>query len=168
MLRSKPELRRWPKPLDSERDDFMSKLRYIPWAVDDLGITFTMRKGRIQIFKKTLEKIQFPEYCHFLFNTVEKTIAIQACDMDDKGAHRLIVDTGKRFRCEVNCTNLVRFVYQTCGWDEKYSYRILGTPRLEEQLIKYDLKLARKVYKERTPFHRIGRGKVVAAKFPVR
>ncbi len=146
----------------------MSKLRYIPWAVDDLGITFTMRKGRIQIFKKTLEKIQFPEYCHFLFNTVEKTIAIQACDMDDKGAHRLIVDTGKRFRCEVNCTNLVRFVYQTCGWDEKYSYRILGTPRLEEHLINYDLKLARKVYKERTPFHRIRRGKVVAAKFPVR
>lgn len=146
----------------------MSKLRYIPWAVDDLGITFTLRKGRIQIFKKTLEKIQFPEYCHFLFNTVEKTIAIQACDMDDKGAHRLIVDTGKRFRCEVNCTNLVRFVYQTCGWDEKYSYRILGTPRLEERLINYDLKLARKVYKERTPFHRIGRGKVVTAKFPVR
>ena len=146
----------------------MRKLRYIPWAADDLGITFTLNKGRIQIFKKTLEKIQFPEYCHFLFNTVEKTIAIQACDMDDKGAHRLIVDTGKRFRCEVNCTNLVRFVYQTCGWDEKYSYRILGTPRLEERLINYDLKLARKVYKERTPFHRIGRGKVVAAKFPVR
>ena len=146
----------------------MSKLRYIPWAVDDLGITFTLRKGRIQIFKRTLEKIQFPEYCHFLFNTVEKTIAIQACDMDDKGAHRLIVDMGKRFRCEVNCTSLVRFVYQTCGWEEEYSYRILGTPRLEEQLIKHDLKLARKVCKERVPFHRIGRGKFVAAKFPVR
>ena len=46
----------------------MRKLRYIPWAADDLGITFSLDKGRIQIFKKTLETIQFPEYCHFLFN----------------------------------------------------------------------------------------------------
>ena len=146
----------------------MSKLRYIPWAADDLGITFSLDKGRIQIFKKTLETIQFPEYCHFLFNTAEKTIAIQACNMDDKGAHRLIVDMGKRFRCEVNCTSLVRFVYQTCGWEEKYSYRIFGTPRLEEHLIKYDLKLARKACEERVPLHQIGKGEIVAAKFPVR
>ena len=53
-------------------------------------------------------------------------------------------------------------------WEEKYSYRILGTPRLEEHLIKYDLKLARKACEERVPFHQVGRGKVVAAKFPVR
>lgn len=146
----------------------MGTIRYIPWAADDLGITFTLKKGRISIFKKTLEAIRFPEYCHFLFNTTERTFVIQACGMDDDGAHRLIVDTSKRFRCEVNCTNLVRFVFQTCGWETKNSYRILGTPRLEQQLIKFDLKLARKTGEERVPFHQIGKGKVVSGKFPVR
>lgn len=54
------------------------------------------------------------------------------------------------------------------SWEEKYSYRIFGTPRLEEHLIKYDLKLARKACEERASFRKVGGGKVVAAKFPVR
>ena len=65
------------------------------------------------------------------------------------------------------CSGLL-FADQTCGWEEKYSYRILGTPRLEEHLIKYDLKLARKACEERASFRKVGGGKVVAAKFPVK
>ena len=146
----------------------MGTIRYIPWAADDLGITFTLKKGRISIFKKTLEAIRFPEYCHFLFNTNERTFVMQACGMDDDGAHRLIVDMSKRFRCEVNCTNLVRFVFQTCGWKEKNSYRILGTPCLEQRLIRFDLKSAKKTCEQRSRSCQCGSGKVVAVKFPAR
>lgn len=67
--------------------------------------------------------------------------------MDDEGAHRLLVELEGKFRCDINCTSLVRFVYQTCGWNSKHSYRILGVPRLEQQLIKFDLKSAQKTNK---------------------
>ncbi len=144
----------------------MNKISYLSWAAGDLGITFSMRKGRISIFRKTLDEIQFPEYYHFLFNTSEKTFAIQVCGMDDEGAHRLIVDLGKKFRCEVNCTSLVRFVYQTCGWDSNSSYRILGTPSPDQQLVKFDLKSAQKTDGMRLQFRRIGTGKIVPVKFP--
>ena len=146
----------------------MNELRYLPWAGDDLGITFTLSKGRITIFKRTLEAIQFPEYYHFLFNTSENTFAIQACGMDDKGAHRLRVDFDKKFRCEVNCKSLVQFVYQTYGWEVNCSYRIIGVPRLEQQLISFDLKAAVKTSKQllKPPF--TGKKKVFSIKFPVR
>ena len=143
-------------------------IRYIPWETKDLGITFNMRKRRIAIFKKTLEAIHFPEYCHFLFNTTENTFAIQACRMDDEGAHRLAVDFEKKYRCEVNCTSLVRLVYQTCGWRDRNSYRIIGVPRPKQQLVKFDLKLAQTTSEEKLPIVQTGSGKIVSVKFPAR
>lgn len=145
----------------------MTKIQYIPWISDDLGITFSLSKGRISIFKRTLEAIRFPEYYHFLYNASERTLAIQACAIDDKGAHRLSVDLEKKYRCEVNCKSLVRFVYQTCGWEDKNSYRIIGVPRLEEQLIKFDLKSARKTSKALLQPPRSVRGQIVSVRFPV-
>ena len=103
-----------------------------------------------------------------VFNTSERTFAIQACSMDDEGAHRLIVNTKKKFRCEVNCTSLVRFVYQTCGWETENSYRILGLLRLDQQLIKFDLKSAQRTGGTRLQFRRTGTGRIVPVKFLVR
>lgn len=146
----------------------MNSIRYIPWAGNDLGISFTMSKGRISIFKKTLEALHFPEHYHFLFNTSEKTFAIQVCGMNDEGAHRSIVNWGEKFRCEVYCIDLVRFVFQTCEWEDKYLYRVLGTPRTEQQLIMFDLKTALRVCDFPSQSRQIGSGKIVLGKFPVR
>ena len=146
----------------------MNNIRYMPWAADDLGITFTLSKGRITIFKRTLEMIQFPEYYHFLFNSFEQSFAIQPCEMDDKGAHRLSVNFEKKFRCEVNCKSLVRFVYQTCGWEEKNSYRIIGVPRLEQKLIRFDLKSAVKTSKKLLKPPYTGKARAISLRIPVR
>ena len=146
----------------------MGIVRYISWEAEELGITFNLSQGRITIFKKTLEAIRFPEYYHFLFDPEEKRFAIQACSMDDEGAHRLSVDMNTKFRCEVKSMSLVRFVYQTCGWKGKRSYRIQGRAEPEKQLVRFDLKSGLQIYQGRLMPCEVGDGKLVPLKLSVR
>lgn len=117
----------------------MERVIYVLWNPDDVGITFNLSQGRITILKRTLEVIQFPEYYRFMFSPEDKAFAIQGCKMDDQGAHRLSISTRRKFRCDVKSMDLVRFVYETCGWDKKKSYRIQGTAKLDQQLVEFEL-----------------------------
>ena len=146
----------------------MGIVRYISWEAEELGITFNLSQGRITIFKKTLEVINFPEYYHFLFNPEDRMFAIQACSMDDNDAHRLSVDMNRKFRCEVKSMSLVRFVYQTCGWKEKRSYRIQGRVEPEKQLVRFDLKSGLQIYQGRLMSCQICEGKIIPLKLSVR
>lgn len=42
--------------------------KYISWDLKQPGISFSLADGRITIFKRTLDVLEYPEYYRFLFS----------------------------------------------------------------------------------------------------
>lgn len=118
---------------------------FTSWNYSTPGVSFKLSKGRITIFKTTLDTLGRPEYFQFMFSPEEKMFAIQACEMDDDGAHRMPQITSRDY-IEITSVALVRFVYRTCGWKEKYTYRIPGIAYQEQRLVSFDLLKALEIH----------------------
>ena len=50
-----------------------------------LGMSFCEEEGRITIFRKTLEALEWPSHYRFLYNRKMKQIAVQACGAEESG-----------------------------------------------------------------------------------
>ncbi len=61
------------------------------------GISFDLKNGRIFVYKTTAEAIGHPEYARFMFSPEDRVFGIQACGIDDEGAHRFRV-SGDQYR----------------------------------------------------------------------
>ena len=99
---------------------------YIAWDYSSPGISFNVVSGRITIFKQTLVAMGYPEYFRFLFDPEEQFFGIEPCGIDDHGANRLPEEM-PREHYDLKSKDLVRFVYRSCGWQKKLTYRIAGT-----------------------------------------
>lgn len=108
------------------------------WQQNMLGITFRYADGRITVFRSALESIGRPEFYHFLYNPTKQMFAIQACGMDAEGANR-VPKKNQDDRYEIKSKNLVRLLYQSCGWDRTRSYRLPGVEYPQQRLVNYDL-----------------------------
>lgn len=108
------------------------------WQQNMLGITFRYADGRITVFRSALESIGRPEFYHFLYNSTKQMFAIQACGMDAEGANR-VPKKNQDDRYEIKSKNLVRLLYQSCGWDRTRSYRLPGVEYPQQRLVNYDL-----------------------------
>lgn len=108
------------------------------WQQNMLGLTFRYADGRISVFKSALEAIGRPEFYHFLYNPAKQMFAIQACGIDEEGANRLPKhSTDDRY--EIKSKDLVRLIYQSCGWDRTRSYRLPGVEYPQQRLVNYEL-----------------------------
>ena len=114
---------------------------YINWDLEQPGISFSAKYGRISILKKTLEILGYPEYYRFLFSPEDRLFAVQACKISDEGAHRLPVETIEE-NYEIKSMDLVQFIFDVCGWNKKVSYRAAGMEIAEENTIQFDLSTA--------------------------
>ena len=119
---------------------------YIAWDYSRPGISFRIKPGRIGIFKKTLEVMGCPEYFRFLFSPEDMIFGIEPCGIDDKGAKRM-PEMAPSECIDVSSLNLVRFVYRTCGWDQKVSYRIAG--EVHGRMVYFDLDKAYEIHEGR-------------------
>ena len=119
---------------------------YIAWDYSRPGISFRIKPGRIGIFKKTLEVMGYPEYFRFLFSPEDMIFGIEPCGIDDKGAKRM-PEVAPSECIDVSSLNLVRFVYRTCGWDQKVSYRIAG--EVHGRMVYFDLDKAYEIHEGR-------------------
>ena len=106
-----------------------------------IGLSFSIRDGRITIYRSTLELLEFPEFYRFLYYPEKEKIAIEACGIDDKGAHRM-PKLKKRVSCDVKSMAMVRLLYRNCGWNPKVSYRVLGKKIDDKKLVDFDLSKA--------------------------
>ena len=50
-----------------------------------LGMSFCEEEGRITVFRKTLEALEWPSHYRFLYNRKMKQIAVQACGAEESG-----------------------------------------------------------------------------------
>lgn len=122
---------------------------YVSWDLSTPGISFNVVTGRIRLFKTTLQAMGYPEHYRFLFNPEDRMFAVEACGIDDEGANRL-PDEFPRDHYEIKCMGLVRFVFQTCGWQKKLTYRIPGevySP--DSHLVYFDLQKAYEIHEGR-------------------
>lgn len=124
---------------------------YVKWDYfETLGISFNVESGRIIIFKSTLKAMAYPKYFHFLFTPEEQMFAIEPCEYDAEGAYRL-PDVITREHYDLKSKNLVRFIFRTCGWNKKLTYRIPGTQYApDSHLVYFDLRKALEVHEGRT------------------
>lgn len=122
---------------------------YVIWDNTSPGISFNIKTGRITIFKQTLVALGYPEFFRFLFSPEDMVFGIEPCGIDDGGAHRL-PDEITREHYDIKSINLVRFVYRTCCWKKKLTYRIAGEKYApDSKLICFDLRKAFEIHEGR-------------------
>lgn len=80
---------------------------YVNWDNASPGISFSIRSGRITIFKTTLMAMGYPEFFRFRFNPEEMYFGLESCGIDDGGAHRLPEEM-TRENYEIKSMGLVR------------------------------------------------------------
>ena len=117
---------------------------YIAWDFSAPGISFNMDRGRITIFKTTLVAMGHPEFFHFLFSPEDLVFGIEPCNIDDGGAKRL-PDNLTREHYDIRSKDLVRFVFQTCGWQNNLTYRVAGEQQTSG-MVYFDLRQALEVH----------------------
>ena len=121
---------------------------FISWDIKSPGISFCLNFGRITIFRTTLAALEYPEYYRFLFNPEKRLFAMQICRMDAEGAHRL-PEVSEEESCDIKSKDLVRFVYQTCGWKKNLTYRVPGIFVPGERLVHFGLEDALELHQGR-------------------
>ena len=122
---------------------------YVIWDNTSPGISFNIETGRITIFKTTLVAMGYPEFFRFLFSPEDMAFGIEPCEIDDGGAHRL-PDEITREHYDIKSIDLVRFVYRTCGWKKKLTYRIAGEKYApDRRLVVFDLRRAFEIHEGR-------------------
>ena len=126
---------------------------YIVWDYSNPGISFSVATGRIRVFKQTLVVMGYPEYFRFLYDPEQQYFGIEPCGIDDKGANRLPEvnrhpdDSITREYYEIKSKDLVRFIYESCGWKKKLSYRIAGA--VDGRIVYFDLQKAYEIHEGR-------------------
>lgn len=125
---------------------------FVNWDLEQPGITFSAKYGRILIFKRTLDLLGFPECYRFLFSPEDRLFAVQACRISDEGAHNLPPESVEG-DYRVRSMDLVQFVYRVCGWNDKVSYRAAGVIVPEEKAVQFDLSSALELYEGRLIKH---------------
>lgn len=122
---------------------------YIAWDYSRPGITFHLKRGRICIFKQTLEALGKPEYFHFLLSPEDKVFGIEPCSIEDDGAKQM-TEEAENGQYEISSKNLIRYIYQICGWDKKLSYRVPGEVYdSDSRLVHFDLRKAYELHEGR-------------------
>lgn len=122
---------------------------YIVWDYSVPGISFNVDSGRITIFKTTLKAMGYPEFFHFMFSPEDLVFGIEPCGIDDGDANRL-PDKLSRDHYDIKSKDLVRFVFQSCGWKKKLTYRVPGVkPSPDSRKVFFDLRQALEVHEGR-------------------
>ena len=126
----------------------MDERNYMDWDNSLPGISFSLKRGRITIFKTTLEIMGFPEFYHFLYNPDTRQLAIEPCKMNDHGAYAM-VEVKKDLTYDVSSTDFVRIIYHENGWNGKINYRIAGVAYPQDRAVEFDLTKALEIHEGR-------------------
>ena len=126
----------------------MTEPKYVNWDIKQPGISFCLSEGRITLFKTTMEILGYPEYYRFLFSPESRVFAVQACKIGDEGANRGKMTPGLD-HLSLKSLDLVRFVYRTCDWKEKPTYRVPGIGFPEDKAVQFNLREAYEIHESR-------------------
>ena len=105
-----------------------------------LGLSFSIRRGRLLIYYATIRALGNPDYIRFLFNSRDKKIAIQCCDPIDRDSFRVNkYQEGMKYQFEITSSPFLSVIYKTCHWDADQTYLCYGKEYPENRLVEYKL-----------------------------
>ena len=105
---------------------------YIP------GISFSLKWGKIRIYRSNLYCMENPKYIRMLFDPDRKFFALQACGRV-KGSIRVPKNKGEDWEFRVNSIGLLRMIWDLCDWDYECTYQVRGKYYPENKLSEFDL-----------------------------
>lgn len=108
------------------------------WHSGILGMSFSAEEGRILIFRKTLEALGKPSHYRFLYNAHAHEIAVQACNAEEAGSHR-VGKLDETSSCEIKCKAFVQMIYKDAGWNRRCSYRLTGRSFPNQRLVSFQI-----------------------------
>lgn len=113
------------------------------------GISFSMKRRRVLIYRSSLRALGMPSNIRFLLNMKQKKVAVQACEAIDRDSFKVpeIIDGGKD-QYEISSVNFLKMVYKLAGWDNDGTYRISGVVYPENRLVEFELGDAVKIADE--------------------
>ena len=108
-----------------------------------LGLSFSIRRGRLLIYHSVIRALGEPEQIRFLLNSRERHIAVQSCEPIDQHSFRVPkVQDGERFQFDISSSPLLSVLYKQCGWDADKTYLVYGREFQKNHLVDFDLNTA--------------------------
>lgn len=108
-----------------------------------LGISFSIRRGRLLIYHSVIRALGEPEHIRFLLNSRDKHIAVQACEPIDQHSFRVPKSQeGELFQFEISSSPLLSVLYKQCEWDVDKTFLVYGKEYQKNRLIDFDLSSA--------------------------
>lgn len=113
------------------------------------GISFSMKRRRVLIYRSSLCALGMPSNIRFLLNMKQKKVAVQACEAIDRDFFKVpeIIDGGKD-QYEISSVNFLKMVYKLAEWKDDGTYRISGVVFPENRLVEFELGDAVKIADE--------------------
>lgn len=106
----------------------------------NLGLSFSITRGRVLIYHATIRELGEPDYIRFLYDDGRKRVAVQCCEKIDREGFRVPkVQPGDRFQFEINSSPWLSVIYKKCEWDIEQTYTVNGTSYPEHRLVEFKL-----------------------------
>ena len=114
-----------------------------------LGMSFSIRRGRLLIHYATIKAIGEPDYIRFLINKRYKKIAIQSCEEIDSDHFRVPKHDGEQdYRFEISSIQFVSVLFRICNLDNDKTYVVYGTLHPKHRLVEFELDQAKEIRPE--------------------
>jgi len=108
-----------------------------------MGLSLSMRRGRLLVYYTTIKAMGNPEHIRFLFNARDRKIAIQCCEPIDRDSFRVPeYREGEKYQFEISSSPFLSVIYKTCRWDPSMTYLSFGRMYSKNRLVEFDLKVA--------------------------
>jgi len=105
-----------------------------------LGISFSLKRRRVLIYRSSLRNLGTPQNIRFLLNVKDKKIAVQACEAIDRDSFKVPnFEDGSKDPYEITSISFLNMIYKLAGWDQTQTYRIVGTPYPDKRLVEFFL-----------------------------
>lgn len=105
-----------------------------------LGISFSMKRRRLLIYRSTLRGIGMPKNIRFLLNIKMKKIAVQACEAIDRDSFKVPpLEQGTKEQFEITSINFLNMLYKIAGWKRDCTYRLYGQAYPDNRLVEFRL-----------------------------
>lgn len=104
------------------------------------GISFSMKRGRVLIYRCTLRSLGVPKNIRFLLNVKKKRIAVRVCEAIDRDSFKVPeFEKGGKDQYEISSKSFLKMVYRIAGWNCNNTYKITGMVYSENRLVEFDL-----------------------------
>jgi len=113
------------------------------------GISFSMKRRRVLIYRSTLRCLGQPQSIRFLLNMKCRRVAVQACEIIDRDSFKVPqYENGSKDQYEITSISFLNMIYKIAEWNLNQTYRIYGTSYPGNRLVEFDLEDAEVIQDE--------------------